>query len=48
MKLEVQLREQTRQIDQDKWKMTQDDNRLKAMQVKSSFGAVSDCAENAL
>ena len=32
-KMEIQLREQTRQIEKDKWKLNQDENRLKAMQV---------------
>ena len=32
-KMEIQLREQTRQIEQDKWKLTQEENRLKTMQV---------------
>lgn len=32
-KLEIQLREQTRHIEQDKWKLNQDENRLKATQV---------------
>ena len=32
-KLEVQLREQSRQQDQDKWKMNQDENRIQSMQV---------------
>ena len=32
-KMEIQLREQTRQLEQDKWKLVQDDNRIKAMQV---------------
>ena len=32
-KLELQLREQGRQIEQDKWKLTQEENRLKTMQV---------------
>ncbi len=33
-KLEVQLREQSRQQDQDKWKMNQDENRIQSMQVR--------------
>lgn len=32
-KLEIQLREQTRHIEQDKWKLNQDENRLKATQA---------------
>ena len=32
-KMEIQLREQTRQIEQDKWKLTQEENRVKAIQV---------------
>ena len=33
--MEIQLREQTRQLEQDKWKLMQDENRIKAMQVIS-------------
>ena len=32
-KMEVQLREQTRQLEQDKWKLAQEENKLKTMQV---------------
>ena len=32
-KLEMQLREQGRQFDQDKWKLTQDENRIVSLQV---------------
>lgn len=32
-RLELQLREQGRQLEQDKWKILQDENRLKSMQV---------------
>ncbi|XP_066919700.1 fas-binding factor 1 homolog [Clytia hemisphaerica] len=32
-KMEIQLREQTRQLEQDKWKLVQDENRIKAMQT---------------
>ena len=34
-KLEMQLREQSRQLEQDRWKITQDESRLKSLQVKA-------------
>ena len=34
-KLEMQLREQGRQLEQDRWKVVQDENRVKALQVIS-------------
>ena len=33
-KLEMQLREQGRQLEQDRWKVLQDENRMKSMQVR--------------
>ena len=33
-KLEMQLREQGRQLEQDRWKVLQDENRIKSMQVR--------------
>eukprot|EP00112_Aurelia_sp_Birch-Aquarium-sp1_P002128 Seg1231.9 transcript_id=Seg1231.9/GoldUCD/mRNA.D3Y31 product="Fas-binding factor 1" protein_id=Seg1231.9/GoldUCD/D3Y31 len=32
-KLEMQLREQSRQLEQDRWKITQDENRVKSLQT---------------
>lgn len=40
-KLEMQLREQSRQLEQDRWKITQDENRVKSLQVKASFCLVA-------
>lgn len=31
--MEINIREQTRQMDQEKWKLSQDDARIKALQV---------------
>ena len=32
-RLEIQLRDQTRLVEQDKWKINQEENRLKTLQV---------------
>ena len=39
-KLELQLREQGRQLEQERWKISQDENRIKSMQVcpSQSYG----------
>ena len=42
-KLEMQLREQGRQLEQDRWKVVQDENRVKALQVISLQWSVVFC-----
>ena len=32
-KMELHMREQTRQVDQEKWRLTQEESRLKALQA---------------